>query len=299
MDKENQHNQANPADQKAARLITQLVAPHCLLPLSHNVSHTTTAMELEPKDVLQPSWIPIYKRQISVLHNQLARVRSTLFVLKHVAKFPFDLFGEHYDPFWNLVRRSLETTVVIGLWRLILDTSRDSLTVRKLKSAVMTHVVDDAAKRRIAECLRVSNADTRISQIENKITELRHKHFAHLDRDSATGKGGPATSSAVSFEELSELATAAHDLINAIGMGTHYKTLYPDYDPSVTCGGQRITPDVEAMFDEMVNRCDDIRMPEEKPYEFRLYWKQRTPRQRETYNAYRKKFGLPEVPNDD
>jgi hypothetical protein len=253
-------------------------------------------MELEPKDVLLASWIPTYKHHISVLHNQLSLVRSTLFVLEHVAGFPFDLFGEHSGPFWKLVRRSLETTVVIGLWRLLFDTDGDALTLRQLKNQVMVNVLGDTERNLLAERLNASAIDKRISQIEEKMTELRHKHFAHLDRASASGEAGPVTSTMISFEELRELATAAHDLINAIGIGTQYMTLYPDYDPSVTIGGRRITPDVEEMFDDMVRRCDDIRMPEEKPNDFQFYWKQRNPRQREKYNDYRKKLGLPEVP---
>jgi hypothetical protein len=185
------------------------------------------------------------------------------------------------------------------LWRILFDTDGDSLTLRQLKNQVMANALDDLAKDRVAERLRSSAADKRISQIEERVAELRHKHFAHLDRASATSEVRPVTSPKVSFTELSELATAAHDLINAIGMGTYYMTLYPDYDPSVTRGGQRIVPDVEAMFNEMVRRCDDIRMPEEKPYEFQIYWQHRAPRQREAYNAYRKKLGLSAVPRDD
>lgn len=78
-------------------------------------------------------------------------------------------------------------------------------------------------------------------------------------------------------------------------MNTYYMTLFSDYDPAVTRGGQRIKPDVESLFDEMVARSEDLRMPEVKPYHFQFYWKHRTPRQRAAFNEYRKKFGLPEV----
>ncbi len=52
---------------------------------------------------------------------------------------------------------------------------------------------------------------------------------------------------------------------------------------------------MESLFDEMVARSEDLRMPEVKPYHFQFYWKHRTPRQRVAFNEYRKKFGLPEV----
>lgn len=51
-------------------------------------------------------------------------------------------------------------------------------------------------------------------------------------------------------------------------MNTYYMTLFSDYDPEVTRGGQRIKPNVEFLFDEMVARSEDLRMPEVKPYQF-------------------------------
>ncbi len=255
-------------------------------------------MDLRPEELLVESWIPTYKAQIGVLHNQLARIRSTLFVLEHVARFPFDLFVEHPGPFWKLVRGSLETAVVVGLWRILLDTNGDSLTLRQLRNEVMSNARDDVARNSIAAKLRSSDVDRRINQIEGRISRLRHSIFAHLDREAITSQPSNSNNSRVTFVDLRELATAAHDLINAIGMGTNYMTLYPDYDPTVTRGGQPIKPDVELLFDDMAARSEDLRMPEAKPYEFQFYWKHRDPNQRAAFNEYRRKLGLPEVVTD-
>ena len=154
----------------------------------------------------------------------------------------------------------------------------------------MSNAIDEAARRCIADELRLHDVDTRIKQFEHKISRLRHRYFAHLEATEAIAEDSPLT-----FEDLRELATAAHDLINIIGMNTYYMTLFSDYDPAVTRGGQRIKPDIESLFDEMVARSEDLRMPEVKPYNFQFYWKHRTPRQRAAFNEYRKKFGLPEV----
>ena len=255
-------------------------------------------MEVKPEELLVEAWIPTYKTQIRVLHNQLVQIRSMLFILEHIARFPFDLFGEHPGPFWYLVRQSLETSVVVGLWRILLDTDDKALTLRKLRNQVMSKAVDETARRRIAEELRSHDVDTRINQIEGKVSRLRHQHFAHLEPVEATGSTVKPEDSPLTFEELRELATAAHDLINVIGMNTYYMTLFSDYDPAVTRGGQRFKPDVEFLFDEIVARSDDLRMPEVKPHEFQFYWKHRTPSQRAAFNEYRKKFGLPEVATD-
>jgi hypothetical protein len=255
-------------------------------------------MDLRPEELLVESWIPTYKAQIGVLHNQLARIRSTLFVLEHVARFPFDLFVEHPGPFWNLVRGSLETAVVVGLWRILLDTDGDSLTLRQLRNEVMSNARDDAARDSIAAELRSRDVDRRISQIEGRISHLRHRFFAHLDREAVTGPPANSSNSRITFVDLRELATAAHDLINAIGMGTYYMTLYPEYDPTVTQGGQPIKPDVEFAVRRHGARSKDLRMPEAKPYEFQFYWKHRNPRERAAFNEYRRKLGLPEVATD-
>lgn len=255
--------------------------------------------ELKPEDLLVQSWIPTYRSRIRVLQNDLARVRSMLFVLQHVAEFPFNLFGEHSGPFWSLVRRSLETSVIVGLWRVVFDTDGASLTLRQLKTQVISNAIDDAARRRIASELRGTRASARTRQIERKLSVLRHKHFAHLDAATATSPLIETPESQITFDELRELATAADALINAIGMGTTYMTLDIDYDETITVGnGQRIKPDIEALLDDMAARCEDLRLPENAPYEFRVYWQNRTPHERAAFNEYRKKSGLPEAAID-
>jgi|ERR1039457_387344 hypothetical protein len=255
-------------------------------------------MNAKPEDLLIEAWIPTYKAQIGVLHNHLARIRSTIFILEYVARFPFDLFNEHPGPFWKLVRESLETTVVVGLWRILFDIDKKSLTLRRLRNQVISNALDESSLLIKTE-LRTRDVNTRIRHIESKVCNLRHKHFAHLDAASILNSNVNAGHSTVTFEELRELATTAHDLINTISMGTYYMTLFPDYDPTITIGGQPIKPDVELLFDDMVARSEDLRLPEALPYEFPFYWKNKTPMQRTAFNEYRKKFGFPEVATDD
>jgi len=252
-------------------------------------------VELRPEDLLSETWVPEYKRRITVLHNQLAQIRSTHFVLEQIARFPFDIFNEHPGPFWGIVRRSLETAVVIGLWRVLLDTDGDSLTLRQLKNQVMVNARDAGARARLADELRTRHVNTGITDAEAKLARLRHKYFAHLDAVLATGPVVVASATHLSFLELNEVVEAAAKLLNAIGMGTYYMTLYPDYDPTVTRGDERIVPDVELILNGLAERSSDLRLPESKPYEFTFYWKNRTSEQRQAFNAYRKKFNLSEI----
>ncbi len=116
--------------------------------------------------------------------------------------------------------------VVVGLWGILLDTDDKALTLRKLRNQVMSKAFDETARRRIADELRSHDVDTRIKQIERKISRLRHQHFAHIEATEATGSTVNPEDSPLTFEELRELATAAHDLINVIGMNTYYMTLF-------------------------------------------------------------------------
>ncbi len=224
-------------------------------------------------------------------------IRSTLFVLEQVAKFPFDLFQEYHGPFWQIVVLSLETSVVMGLWRLLFDQDGDSLTLRQLKNQVMAKAQDDSVRRQFTEQLSLQNIKKRIKLIEDRVICLRNKHFAHTDKDTAMGK---AALSQVTLEELRALATAAHDLINAIGVDTDYVTIHPEYEEAFAGldGSSSRKLDVEALLDDMVARCEDFRMPETKPYDFQFYWKSLTPIQRDAFNDYRRKFGLPEISSD-
>ncbi len=144
-------------------------------------------MEVKPEELLVETWIPTYKTRIRILHNQLVQIRSMLFILEHIVRFPFDLFGEHPGPFWYLVRQSLETAVVVGLWRILFDADDKALTLRKLRNQVISNAVDETARRRIVEELRSHDVDTRIKQIERKVGRLRHQHFAHLEAAEAIG----------------------------------------------------------------------------------------------------------------
>ncbi len=48
-------------------------------------------MNVKPEEVLVEAWIPTYKTGIRILHNPLVQIRSMLFILEHIAQFPFSI----------------------------------------------------------------------------------------------------------------------------------------------------------------------------------------------------------------
>jgi hypothetical protein len=251
----------------------------------------------KPEDLLVEDWIPTYKEQINVLHAQLVDIRSMLFILERIAKFPFHMFGEHHGPFWPLIRQSLETSIIVGLWRILIDDDSGALTLRRLRNGVILNAIDDTARKHLRKQLRSEEAQLKIAG--EKIHKLRQRYFAHLDESFATGASEEARLARLTFDELQGLALEANRIINALGMGTEYMTIQPQYDPRMTQFGKPVISDIERILDDMASRCDRLRMPESRPEFFSSYWKHRSNADRAAFNVYRMKFGLPEIPTDE
>jgi len=252
---------------------------------------------LDPKDFFEKGWVDTYQKRMKALHLQMSEIRTTFFLYEKIVKFPFRLFGQYAGHFWNLTRRSMFMAIIIGLWRLLYDEDPNSLTAVKLRNEVMERAKNQEAKAQIGKVLREANVTKRLRSIKDQIQRMRHKHFAHLDvRYVDNPPQKPPRG--VTLKEVSDLLDAAEDTLNAIGLGVQYMFLPGEYAPEVQHPqGRDPRPDIEKMLDDMVYNCPDFHLPEQKPYKFKFYWKNRSPEERRVYNHYRKKFGLPEIEN--
>jgi len=255
-------------------------------------------MSLDPKEVFEEDWLDTYKKRMRALHLQMSEIRTTFFLYEKIVKFPFNLFLQYPGHFWPLTRKSMFVAIIVGLWRLLYDDDPNSITVGKMKNEVMKRARDQTAKEEIAGILRRANVKDRLPSIKDEIKRMRHKHFAHFDVVNVDNPPVRA-SQGVSLKELSDLLDAAEDVLNATGLNTQYMFLPGEYEPTVR-QPQRIDPrpDIERIFDEIVQSCPSFHLPEIKPYEFKLYWKKRNPDERRVFNQYRRKFGMPEIENE-
>lgn len=252
---------------------------------------------LDPKDFFEEDWVDTYKKRMRALHLQMIEIRTTFFLYEKIVKFPFHLFGQYAGHFWNLTRKSMFVAIIVGLWRLLYDEDPDSLTAVKLRNEVMKRGKNQEAKAQIEKVLCEANIKKRLRSIKDKIQRMRHKHFAHLyvgyvDNPPQKPLRG------VTLKEISDLLDAAEDTLNAIGLGAQYMLLPAEYAPEARHPqGKDARPDIEKMLDDMVYNCPDFHLPEQKPYEFKFYWKKRSSEERKVYNHYRRKFDLPEIDN--
>lgn len=264
------------------------------------VNEVVLLMELKAKEVLDSNWVCEYEKRIAILSQQLTEIRTTLFILKRIAQFPFHLFGEYNGPFWDIVIRSTTIAIIVGVYRIVYDKRSEVLTVDSLRKQVMEHLKKSEAKEkdRIERSLKEKNVEDRQNTIKKRINCLRNQFYGHLNADVACGVREPMAQPSVLLSELEDITEAVHELINAVGFETYYETIHPDYDPNVH-PSRSADPksDIERILDDMVLRCEDFRLPEEKPYEFTFYWKHLSSDERHCYNYYRRKFDLPEIKN--
>jgi len=250
------------------------------------------------KEFFEDDWVDIYKKRMSALHLQMSEIRTTFFLYEKIVKFPFHLFGRYHGYFWVLTRKSMFVAIIVGLWRLLYDDDPDSLTAIRMKNEVMRRAKNQEAKDRIAKVLRDANVTGRLASIKEEIRRIRHKHFAHLD--AAYVDNPPHESpQGVTLKEVSDILDAAEQTLNTIGLDTQYMFLPADYARNVRHPqGVDSRPDIEKILDALVQSCPDLYLPENKPYEFKFYWKNRNPDERRVYNHYRRKFGLREIENE-
>jgi len=72
--------------------------------------------QMTPEDLIRPSWLTQYEKEMTAIWWKLVRLSSNLFILKKVDCFPFDLFAPIPQPFWILVRYSLFDTSAMIIW---------------------------------------------------------------------------------------------------------------------------------------------------------------------------------------
>lgn len=244
---------------------------------------------------LDPDWVPEYEKQRDLLWRELVELRSLVFVLERVAEFPFHLFSDiGRGPFWGLVIRSMETTLVVGLWRIIYDTDPNVLTIRKFRRDIMRHATP-TSKQAIADKLREDGFMKRLGKAEEGVKHLRHKFYAHLDRSRLTNDQD--VSPILARSDVRMVLDSADKVFNSLAFEKQYLTsLYYRDSPLILSSTNDTPPDIERILDGIALGCPDLHMPEEDPDLFPHYWKSRSESDQALFNLYRRKFGLSEIP---
>jgi len=254
--------------------------------------------QYEASKILDPNWYPTYKQHIDALYAQAIELNSCLFVLEKVVAFPFRLFAIGETTFWTLTINSFFQASVLCAWRIAVDSDGDVLTLRSFKNELVQNVHDSVAKAELTAELKRIHFDLRLKAIATKITELRHRVFAHFQPSFllvAKGKT-PNQVPQITLSDLHKVRDAVNDLIQLLGFDTGYLFLPVDYDPAVQHPANvDPRPDIVRLLDGLAKASPIMHMPEGEPVVWPYRRELMSAPELAVYNEYRRRFGLAEV----
>jgi hypothetical protein len=249
---------------------------------------------LRAADVLNPDWLPEYEKQRNALFNQLRELNTMLFILEKIELFPFWLFTPNTRDyvFWRTIRFSLiETTIMIAV-RAILETDKDSLTLKNYKAEIVRNTADEKAKQAVKDLLRSVNFDKRIAEIEAKIRSIRNNFLAHFDKIQNTLEPDNRTIADITYGEMKDLLTAAFDLFNILSFETYFVPWLMEYGDQVRNAQQT---DIERLLDYVAKSSHILNLPERDPEVWQRRRLKLNAEEIKQINYYRTRAGLTEI----
>lgn len=263
-----------------------------------------TCIQDQPsRDLIDPDWLVEYGRQRNVLFRQLKGLDERLFLLEKIVWFPWGVFVL-VSPFWGITRDALFDACVVQIARLGGDTGRDLLTLARFKNLAAEHLIEGKWKRELKSLLAGVGFSDTLRTVKRDVMPLRNYHLAHLHRVRNTDKYADP----VYIDDLTRVSTpllvkiagslnAAFELL-CFGDGLRVQERRYCRDYRVDKQGDDLDnpPDIDRLLDRIAFESEKLHLPERSPEEWRL---QRqiglTHAELESFNAYRRKFGLPEA----
>lgn len=251
--------------------------------------------EMEPKDLLEPSWLSTYEQDIFLLYRQLYRLNSSIFVLEEMRPFPFHLFGPDPRHFWDLARDALFETSVLALWRIAIDSSGDGLTLRQLKNEVFQHFRKAEYKTHFSKALKDGRFEQKISALEPKIRTLRHNYISHFNVDANVNPiPEQHNERVISLSELRNCLDVVNPFFRLLCFKKQMLLLPLEYDLNIVHPGDPRS-DIEQSLDCIAQNSTLLNLPEENPQLWEIVRKGLSETDIKKVNQYRTKFKLPRV----
>jgi len=248
--------------------------------------------ELQPADVIQPSWLEQYKRKMDRLQQELILLNSNLYVLEKLSKFPIHLFTEPLrGQFLDMVAVNLSSMCAMSVWRLRLDPDTKSLTLRRFSEDVGKHL-----RPKYRQEFNTALADLKWDERAlERVEKFRHKSMAHFD-SKCNLSPQERRKLWLSLPDLTKLRDTLNSLFEILCFRLHRAVLPPYYDPKVL-RPRDMDPrsDVEVILDKIARNSPMLNMPEEQPQVWPFHRQKLTKDDLKVLNEYRRKFGLPEV----
>jgi len=250
--------------------------------------------ELKANQVLNESWVATYKKEIEVIWWQAYRFNINLFILNKISNFPFKTFDIPFNksPFWRSVISSFVDTNVSIIWKIVCDNGRDVLTIRKLKNSISANIINEDIKQQFYTSLRKNDFNKNVSELETKVTEIRHNFLSHFIRDYNIIDKTSNQDIIIKYSDLNEFSDEFEILFNLLNFNYAQSTKSTEDNSSFT---DKNNTDVDKIFNGLVRNSEALNMKEQKPDDFEHWIKDISSKDLKIINDYRIKFNMSQI----
>jgi len=240
--------------------------------------------------ISQDAWADFQKQRAAVF-DHLAYLRTSLYLLRQIAGFPFDkLTAEEDRIFFTMTGRALYETAVLAVTKLTTDQAGDVLTLNRFRNSVLKMLRPELADA-FREQLKTTRFDEAAKSVAERVRDLRNARVAHLSLTEVLAASTPV----VQLRELEQLADDTERLYEPLLFGASASFLPIAYDPTVRDANAHVDTDIEKILNSFARQSYALNLPEQN----KLVW----PRHRatmsadelDTFNYWRRRAGLPEA----
>ena len=255
-----------------------------------------------PSTILKKEFLAEYEEAREAIWWQLVSLSSNMFVLKKIVEFRFDLFDpDNY--FWKLVINSFYIANIMSVWRISIDDGyTEGLTLNQFKNKIIQNISIEDKRTMFREKLNELKSNESVSEINDKIKQIRHNAIAHFNRRKDVTSKTQNELPPLSFDELEKVQSNMLKYFDFLCFGEKYETLLIDYFTNITIQeSSDDKTDIEKILDNIAK--DSFYMTgdeftDDRPYEPEI-WKRQikklSDKDIEYLNDYRVKFGKSKI----
>jgi len=236
-------------------------------------------------ELLKEVWRSEYDKRIYLFWNELIDLNHYVFYLERITAFPWSLFGESGDSFWDYVTLAMFDSAVLIASRVCLDTRKNSLKLTEFRDEITKNLVSKKERSKFVDRHREVDFDGKMSEIGKQIKDLRNKRIAHLSKEIVGGSiKGSHFRQSVSLSGLREITNCLNEFFQVLSLGIGREMTLPNPDQ-----------DIDRVLYMLARNSDVLNMLEQQPEFWPCYKENLSNADLLILNDYRRKFGLPEV----